>query len=79
MMETYLDLMRTIEVYQARRIHELGAFDLKLDLLLCSETAEKYLHMSQIEEEKRAYKALFEAKPKLIIDRRDYELEEQVK
>ena len=73
MMEAHLDFLRVIETYQARRLKS-GAHNLKVDILLCDETAEKYLHMTSIEEEKRAFKALVEMKPKLVVDRRDTEL-----
>lgn len=73
MMEAHLDFLRVIEVYQARRLKS-GPHNLKVDILLCDETAEKYLHMTSIEEEKRAFKALVEMKPKLCVDRRDTEL-----
>ena len=46
---------------------------------MCSESAELYLHKSSIEEEKRAFKTLIELKPRLVIDRRDIELENQTR
>ena len=46
---------------------------------MANDTAEKYLHMSAIEEEKRAFKSLIEIKPHLIVDRRDIEMENQVR
>ena len=77
-METYLDFMRVAETYHARRLLE-GPFNFKLDLLMCPDSAEKYLHMSAIEDEKRAFKVLIDAKPNLVLDRRDLELESQVR
>jgi hypothetical protein len=50
--------------------------DLKLHLLVFGNSAEKYLHMSLIEEEKRAFKALIDMKPQLAIDLKDYHIEE---
>ena len=73
MMEAHLDFLRVIETYQARQLKH-GAHNLKVDILLCDQTAEKYLHMTSIEEEKRAFKTLVEMKPKLVVDKRDIEL-----
>ena len=50
--------------------------DLKLHLLIFKNSAEKFIHMSQMEEEKRAFKSLIEMKPNLTIDLKDYNIEE---
>lgn len=53
--------------------------ELRLHLLLYKSSAEKYIHMSQMEEEKRAFKKLIDMKPNLFIDLKDYKIEDQMK
>lgn len=50
--------------------------DLTLHLMVFGNSAEKYLHMSQMEEEKRAFKALIDMKQNMVIDLKDYHIEE---
>lgn len=83
MLEPHLDFMRVVEVYEAQRQfnhkkdQNLSRLDdLRLHLLVFKNSAEKYIHMSQMEEEKRAFKALIEMKPNLTIDLKDYNIEE---
>mmetsp|Transcript_21186 Transcript_21186/g.32830 ORF Transcript_21186/g.32830 Transcript_21186/m.32830 type:complete len:104 (-) Transcript_21186:267-578(-) len=81
-MEPYLEFMRIIEVYEARRQMEAvksGPDLLKMHLMVYPESAEMFAHMTDIEEEKKAFKSLIEVEPHLTVDLRDYRLEEEVR
>lgn len=56
-MEPYLDLMRVIEIYSARMGPE---FKVDVDIMVCGKSSEKYVHMSTIEDEKKAFKCLMD-------------------
>ena len=90
LLEPQIDLMRSVEHYEAKRALKMSKAlsqagtpklddDLTLHVISYKDSAEKYIHMSYLEEEKKAFKNLYEAKPKLAIDLKDYQLEDQIR
>ena len=69
LIEPFLDAMRVIELHEAERQQNkpdgVELEDLRLHLLNFKNSAEKFMHMTYLEEEKRGFKALIDMKPHL--------------
>lgn len=79
--EPHLELMRSLEVYNADRVRIASSKDSLLEVVVMryEESTELYQNMTTIEQEKRGFADLIDIRQKLYVELKDYELEAEQK